>query len=43
LIQTFRILTAITIGVFWGTLGIIFGSLWDKFLSREQTLAAKLF
>ena len=42
LIQTFRILTAITIGVFWGTLGIIFGSLWDKFLSREQTLAAKL-
>jgi predicted cobalt transporter CbtA len=41
LIQTFRILTAITIGVFWGTLGIIFGSLWDKFLSREQTLAAK--
>jgi predicted cobalt transporter CbtA len=41
LIQTFRILTAITIGVFWGTLGIIFGSLWDKFLFREQTLAAK--
>ncbi|MDW0119607.1 MAG: CbtA family protein, partial [Nitrososphaeraceae archaeon] len=31
LIQTFRILTAITIGVFWGILGIIFGSLWDKF------------
>jgi len=43
LIQTFRFLTAITIGVFWGTLGIIFGSLWDKFLSREQTLAAKLY
>ncbi len=43
LIQTFRILTAITIGVFWGTLGIIFGSLWDKFLFREQTLAAKLY
>lgn len=43
LIQSFRILTAITIGVFWGTLGIIFGSLWDKFLSREQTLAAKLY
>ena len=42
LIQTFRVLTAITIGVFWGILGIIFGSLWDKFLSREQTLAAKL-
>lgn len=43
LIQTFRILTAITIGVFWGILGIIFGSLWDKFLSKEQTLAAKLY
>jgi hypothetical protein len=43
LIQTFRILTAITIGVFWGTLGIIFGSLWDKFLSREQTLTAKIY
>ncbi|MDP9210906.1 MAG: CbtA family protein [Thermoproteota archaeon] len=43
LIQTFRILTAITIGVFWGILGVIFGSLWDKFLSREQTLAAKLY
>jgi predicted cobalt transporter CbtA len=43
LIQTFRILTAITIGAFWGILGIIFGSLWDKFLSREQTLAAKLY
>lgn len=43
LIQTFRILTAITIGVFWGTLGIICGSLWDKFLSREQTLAVKLY
>lgn len=43
LIQTFRILTAITIGVFWAILGIIFGSLWDKFLSREQTLAAKLY
>lgn len=37
LIQTFRILSAMTIGVFWGVLGIIFGSLWDKFLSKEQT------
>lgn len=43
LIQTFRIFTAITIGVFWGILGIIFGSLWDKFLSRDQTLAAKIY
>ena len=43
LIQTFRILTAITIGVFWGILGIIFGSLWDKFLSKERTVATRLF
>ena len=42
LIQTFRILTAITIGIFWGVLGIIFGLLCDKFLSREQTVPAKL-
>jgi predicted cobalt transporter CbtA len=43
LIQTFRILTAITIGMFWGILGIIFGSLWDKFLFKEQTIPAKLY
>ena len=43
LIQSFRVLTAITIGVFWGILGIIFSSLWDKFLSKEQTLATKLY
>jgi predicted cobalt transporter CbtA len=43
LIQTFRILTAITIGVFWGILGITFGSLWDKFLSKEQTVTTSLF
>ena len=38
LIQTFRILSAITIGIFWGILGIIFGSLWDRFLAREQRI-----
>lgn len=43
LIQTFRVLTATTIGVFWGILGIIFGSLWDKFLCRERALEAKLY
>jgi predicted cobalt transporter CbtA len=42
LIHTFRILTAISIGIFWGILGIIFGSLWDKFLSREQMMTARL-
>lgn len=36
LIQTFRILTAVTIGVFWGLLGVLFGSLWDKFIHRQE-------
>lgn len=36
LIQTFRFWTAMTIGLFWGILAIIFGSLWDKFIPREQ-------
>lgn len=43
LVLTFRILTVITIGVFWGILGIIFGSLWDKFLSEERTITKKLY
>ena len=43
LIQTFRILSAITIGIFWAILGIVFGSLWDKFLSKEQTMETKLY
>jgi hypothetical protein len=42
LIHIFRTLTAISIGIFWGILGIIFGSLWDKFLSREQMMTARL-
>lgn len=41
LIQTFRIFSAITIGIFWAVLGIVFGSLWDKFLSKEQTIASR--
>jgi predicted cobalt transporter CbtA len=36
LIQTFRILTVLTIGIFWGILGIVFGSLWDRFIPREE-------
>jgi len=36
LIQTFRIWTAITIGIFWGVLAIIFGSLWDRFISTQN-------
>ena len=36
LIHTFRILTALTIGIFWGILAIVFGSLWDRFIPREE-------
>jgi len=36
LIHTFRSWTAITIGMFWGILGILFGSLWDKFITRQE-------
>jgi hypothetical protein len=36
LIQIFRIWTAITIGIFWAVLGIIFGSLWDKFIPPQN-------
>jgi hypothetical protein len=43
LIQTFRILTTLTIGIFWAILAIIFGSLWDKFFSKEQTVATRLY
>jgi hypothetical protein len=32
LIQNFRILTALTIGMFWGILAVLFGSLWDRFI-----------
>ena len=42
LIQTFRILTAFTIGIFWGILGILFGSLWDRFIPRQETRMATL-
>ena len=43
LIQTFRILSAITMSAFWAILGVVFGSLWDKFLSKEQTMESKLY
>ena len=37
LVQNFRVWTAATIGIFWGLLGIIFGSLWDKFIRPEES------
>ena len=36
LIQNFRVWTAVTVGIFWGILGIIFGSLWDRFVRPEE-------
>ena len=36
LIHTFRIVTALTIGIFWGILAIVFGTLWDRFIPREE-------
>lgn len=36
LVQSFRVWTAITVGIFWGLLGIIFGSLWDKLVRPEE-------
>ena len=36
LVQSFRVWTALTVGIFWGLLGIIFGSLWDKFVHPEE-------
>jgi H+/gluconate symporter-like permease len=43
LIQTFRIFSAITIGIFWAILAIVLGSLWDKFVSKEQTVEGKFY
>jgi len=40
LIQNFRILTALTIGMFWGILAVLFGSLWDRFIpTRNREIA----
>jgi predicted cobalt transporter CbtA len=36
LIQSFRVWTGITVGIFWGLLGFIFGSLWDRFVRPEE-------
>jgi len=40
LIQTFRILTALTIGMFWGILAILFGSLCDRFIPTQNRAIA---
>jgi hypothetical protein len=40
LVQSFRIWTALTIGIYWGVLAIIFGSLWDKYIPHEEKVAS---
>jgi len=40
LITSFRIAGTFTIGVFWGLMGIILGSLWDKFKPYEASKMA---
>ncbi|MGB8188405.1 MAG: hypothetical protein WCE91_02295 [Nitrososphaeraceae archaeon] len=40
LIQTFRILTALTIGMFWGILAVLFGSLCDRFIPTQNRAIA---
>jgi predicted cobalt transporter CbtA len=37
LVQGFRISSAFTISIFWGMIGIIFGSMWDWFKPDETT------
>lgn len=41
LLITFRIVTSVTMGIFWGVLGIMLGSLWDN-VKPHETRAPKL-
>jgi len=41
LLNNFRIVTTVTIGIFWGILGILLGSFWDK-VKPHETRVAKL-
>jgi predicted cobalt transporter CbtA len=36
LVISFRIASAITLSIFWGLLGVIFGAFWDK-LDPDKT------
>ena len=42
LISNFRIAGAFTIGMFWGLLGIILGSFWDKVKPHETSKIASV-
>jgi predicted cobalt transporter CbtA len=37
LVQGFRISSVFTMSIFWGMIGIIFGSMWDRFKPDETT------
>jgi predicted cobalt transporter CbtA len=37
LVQGFRISSALTMSIFWGMIGIIFGSMWDRFKPDKTT------
>lgn len=37
LLMNFRVITLITMGIFWGILGILLGSFWDKLKPHEIT------
>lgn len=41
LLMNFRIVTAITMGIFWGALGVLLGSFWDM-VKPHETRAPKL-
>jgi hypothetical protein len=36
LLTSFRIITTVTIGIFWGLLGLILGSFWDVTRPHEN-------
>jgi predicted cobalt transporter CbtA len=42
LVTNFRIATAFTIGIFWGLMGIILGSFWDKLKPHETSKIASV-
>jgi predicted cobalt transporter CbtA len=41
LLSNFRVVTTVTMGIFWGILGILLGSFWDK-VKPHETRVAKL-
>jgi predicted cobalt transporter CbtA len=42
LVMNFRIVSTLTMGIFWGSLGIVLGSFWDKVKPHETTKIATI-